>query len=178
MAITLETAKLLLTTKKTLLVSQGWFSGSDRHSDNKVWKFECRVREGNELPRGLWFRAQAWQRYPKTSTIQLECDHPDGRSHQPLYRLELTPFSPHQNGPKGPQNLVKFFIDAGVSHEHSYLFYDGMDDFELSKSSSPLAAILANAPKNLDKALDHVCDILKIDNRADIPPIPLQMDLV
>ena len=178
MAISLATAKLLLTTKKTLLVSQGWFSGSDRHSDNKVWKFECRVREGDELPQGLWFRIQAWQRYPKTSTIQLECDQPDGKSHMPLYRLDLTPFTSHQNGPKGPENLANKFIDVGVSHQHSYLFYDGMADFELSKSTSPLAEVLVNAPTDLDKALDYVCDILKIDNRRDIPPIPLQMDLV
>ena len=103
---------------------------------------------------------------------------PDNRSHKPLYRLDLFPFSAHQNGPTGPKHLTNLFIDAGVSHEHSYLPYDFAGDWELPKIGDPLASVFPAAPKNFDEAMDYVCATLNITNRKDVPPVPGQMELI
>ena len=179
MTVKLSVVKLLLGEKKQLLPPFQWRSEPDRPAKkNLVWKLDCRIRTGQTMPRGLWFRIATWQRYPNIVTMQLECDFPATRSHLTLYRLELSPFGIHVNGTVGPKQLIGKFIDAGVTHEHSFLYYDDNPDLELKADHTPLAEILSNAPLNINAALIYVCATLNIENPGDVPLVPLQSELV
>ena len=182
MTVKLSQAKALLTVQKSILLSPNghavqWQAGMDRFGRTSIWKFECRVRTAATLPRGLWFRMQVSQLHPSTATIQLDSDFPLSRAHLPLYRLDLQPHGSHLNRNEGPTSLAALFIDAGVSHDHSYLVYDDSPDLDLQPDQSPVATPLTDQSMDFDQALTYVCGILNIDNRKDIPIVPLQGQL-
>lgn len=182
MTVKLSQAKALLTVQKLLLLAPSghavqWQAGIDRNGKTSVWKFECRVRTATTLPRGLWFRMQVSQPYPSTSTIQMDSDFPQSRAHLPLYRLDLQPHGTHLNRNEGPLALAALFIEAGISHEHSYLPYDDNPDMDLKADQSPVAAPLTDQSMDFEQSLTYVCSILNIDNRKDIPIVPLQGQL-
>lgn len=182
MTIKLSQAKALLTVEKSLLLASNghavqWQAGVERNSKASIWKFECRVRTFSTIPRGLWFRMQISQPYPSTATIQLDCDFPFSRAHLPLYRLDLQPHGTHVNRNEGPPPLAALFIDAGISHDHSYLPYEDDPDLDLKADQSPVAAPLIEQSMDFEQALIYACSILNIDNRKDIPVVPLQGQL-
>jgi hypothetical protein len=178
MSLLLSHAREMLHAQKWLLRDElRWETGNDKIA-NFVWKLKSRNRTVSSLPRGLWFRIETWQKYPKVATFSLTCDVPKSRTHLVLYRMELNPFSSHANLGPGPSALSGTFIQAGVTHEHSYEFYDGMEDCEIQLGVTPMAQITNQPPINFDSALTYVCDKLRIENRGDIPPAPLQQELV
>jgi hypothetical protein len=151
----------------------------DRHTAVITHKIEARVRLAQSAPRGLWFRIQTWDRNPDRAVFQLECDYPKVRGHVQLYRLDLKPFGSHLNGSKGPEELRGLFIDADVTHEHSYAHYDQMsDDLELKPDVSPLAKVVDSPPQDFVNALAYVCRILNIQNGIVIPIVPIQTTLI
>lgn len=182
MAVTLNEALLMLTEPKWLLVDGvEWQQGTDRAEKAKaniVWKIKFRPRTVSAMPRGLIFRAETWVNKPSKAVFQLECDFPLIRKHITLYRLEMEPFGTHLNVGVGPPALCGLMFDEGVTHEHSFLHYKGMPDFNLAPDATPMAAITLNPPKDFDSAKAHVCGILNIQNGDDVPPLPQQNLLV
>ena len=78
-----------------------------------------------------------------------------------------------------PTALVGLFIDAGVTHEHSYHFYKNEKEFEIGpETSAPFASILATPPLDFAGGVAHVGAILKINNLGDILPVPNQAEMV
>ncbi|MDE2444994.1 MAG: hypothetical protein KGO94_02375 [Alphaproteobacteria bacterium] len=179
MTVKLSQAKDLLKAQKSLLLAPNghavqWQAGADRSGKTSICKFECRVRTAATLPRGLWVRMQVSQSYPSIATIQLDTDFPNVRAHLPLYRLDLQPHGSHVNRNEGPTALAALFIDAGVSHDHSYSLYDDEPDLDLKADQSPVAKPLVDQSMDFEQALTYVCSTLNIDNRKDIPIVPLQ----
>jgi hypothetical protein len=162
---------------KWLLEPQKWRIENDKKA-NPVWKLKTRVRTVSSLPRGLWFRAELWQHHEKTSVFQLEFDFPKVTKHCVLYRLEIAPFGTHTNFGKGPDHLEGLFIDANVTHEHSYGFYRNEDDFEFTpETPSPFADLIRTPPVDFAGGIAHVSDTLKIKNLGGILPIPKQGEM-
>jgi len=182
MALTLNEALQMLKEPKWLVVDGvKWSSHTDRAEKakaNYIWKLKARSRTVASMPRGLWFRAETWVDYPSKAVFQLECDFPNTRSHIVLYRLEMEPFGTHLNTGWGPPELCGMFFDVGVTHEHSFLHYAEMPNGPLTPGADPMATITLNPPTNFDSAVVHVCGILNIQNGSQIPPVPLQRQLV
>lgn len=178
MAVTLNQALPMLTEPKWLILhGVEWTSHMDRAEKtraNFIWKIKARTRTVATMPRGLWFRIETWVNYPSRAVFQMECDYPSIRSHLVFYRLEMDPFGTHKNLGWGPDHLAGLMIDEGVTHEHSFLHYQGMADAPLIPGVDPMAAITLNPPTDYNSAVAHVCDILKIENPGEIPPVPLQ----
>ena len=178
MAVTLDQAFQMLREPKWLILDHvEWSTEKGRKSDY-LWRLKSRTRTLTTMPRGLWFRVTTWVDYPLVAVFQLECDYPSIKSHMVLHRLELNPFGTHRNNGWGPLHLCGLFIDAGVTHEHSFLHYGGLENTELSAGVDPMAAVTEDPPADFDSALLHVCAKLQIQNCGDIPPVPLQKLLV
>jgi hypothetical protein len=174
MSVTLNQALLMLKEPKWLVEGEAqWTAGKDRKA-NFVWKMNSRTRTQAAMPQGLWLRMQTWGKNPAMSVFQLTCDLPSVRAHINLYRLECSIPGTHLNTGWGPEHLCNLFIDSGVTHEHSYLHYEGMPDAHLIPGEDPMAEIVEPPPSDFDSALVYVCDKLKIQNRNDIPPTPRQ----
>lgn len=182
MSLTLYQALHMLAEPKWLVLhGVEWTSHMDRAQKAKanfIWKIKARTRTVASMPRGLWFRIETWVDYPSKAVLQLECDFPNTRSHIVLYRLEMEPFGTHLNSGWGPPELTGQFFDVGVTHEHSFLHYARMADAPLSPGGDPMAAITLNPPADFDSAVVHACGILNIQNPDEIPPVPMQRQLV
>lgn len=169
---------MLLQARKRLINIPPWVTKTARGRNDSIEAFECRVEVRGTLPRGLWFRVNQWSSYPNVATVQLECELPNTRSHLALYRFDWHPFSSHLNGPHGPPELAGLFIDAGITHEHSYLNHNGPPDTVLSPSSPLTARITDNDFQSFNDVLLYTCAILSIENGDDLPPSNVQMVLV
>ena len=185
MHISLVGARELLTVEKVLIIDdatvadlKSWLPETERHKQHSIRNFRCRVRERDTLPRGLWFRAIVWQRYQETSIIQLDIELPDVKGHQVLYRLEVKPHSTHINGNECGEEFGGHFFDVGVTHEHSYL-HDARDGATVvTKGVSPCAIPIGTAFRNFEESLQFACDRMNITDWRNVPPPPLQLDLV
>lgn len=177
MSLTLKQALQMLSEPKWLMSQDvSWTIDNDKKA-NLAWKIAFRTRTAETLPRGVWFRIQHWQDKPKVATFQLECEQPNTRERFTIYRLELNPFGIHVNSNHGPSHLNGLFIDAGVTHEHSYGHYLGMDNEMVLPKFTPLAAVTRNPPQDFDSALVLACAKTHIMNQGDIPAAPLQQTL-
>jgi len=177
MKLSLEDAKHILRSRKTLIQISAW-EHKTRGASELQCAFQCRVMLDGAMPRGLWFRCTTFPRFPNTASFQLECDIPGNRSHLPLYRLDWHPLSPHPNGDFGPSCLRGSYMDVGQTHEHICVYHADLKKREIRAGGVQTAAVITPDFGDFNDALRYVCDTLKIGNLGDIPPQKSQGTLV
>lgn len=186
MPIPLKDAKELLRIEKFFVIHSAqpgelrhWEASKERNKTEPVAIFRCRLREASALPRGLWFHAIIWPRYPKTMTIQMGLELPNVKGHQNLYRLENDPSNTHHNRSSCGGGYANHFFGVGESHEHSFLHnVDGQDELVSNLGSSPCAIPITEELTDFSQALAFVCKRLNISNPGDVPLPNLQLPLV
>lgn len=158
---------------------RNWEAGRERNKTEPVAIFRCRLRQAATLPRGLWFHATVWPRYPQTMTLQMTLESPNVKAHQILYRLENDPSTTHHNRPSYGAGYANHFFGVGESHEHSFLHNaDGQDELISTLGSSPCAIPIAEDLRDFSQALEFVSKRLNISNPGEVPLPKLQLPLV
>lgn len=184
MPIPLGTARSLLTSRKTLVISPGhggdtkhWDSDNERNGSSPIVVFRCRVAEPEAMPRGLWFRIALWPKYPKTMTFQMDLEIPKVEGHLVLYRTEVDPDSVHTNGKNCAGGAA--FFNVGETHEHSYThdLGDILQVIDKKAMMSPCAVRIERDFVDFFEALTFVCGRLNIQNPGDVPSPVAQLKL-
>ncbi|EDP65151.1 hypothetical protein BAL199_01354 [alpha proteobacterium BAL199] len=168
MPIAFEIADRIFREEKQLLRPFRWRSVESKNMNEQRRCLECRVDVAGGVPRGVQFRITVYPGSLARATFQLECDLPAGRTHVPLYRLELGPRRGHMNKLYGTGDLPGLILAAGETHEH--LFYDSLrSDKSLRASAVEQARRIETPPADFPTALALVCSRNNIINGSDIP---------
>lgn len=173
MGLSLTDARWLIECEKHLIVGDSrWISRPPRNKKSgETHLFECRVGTTGAMPRGLWFRAVLFPRYPDTATIQVDCDQPDTRSHMTLYRVEWRPLSGHFNALDGrPEEFAGMMFSPGDTHEHCCLDHASESEDLIKPPGVHLARPISPDFRNFAQVLAHACGKLRIMNPDAIPP--------
>ena len=168
MQISFEDADRIYRAEKRLLGPFRWRAAHSKSGKEQRRGMESRVEVAGGVSRGVVFRVTVFPGSLARATFQLECDQAKGRTHDPLYRLELNPRRPHTNKLYGPDELNGRFFPAGETHEH--VFYDSRrNGRSLGSMSCEQARPLTNPPGDYPTALQFVCSRINIINGDDVP---------
>lgn len=165
MSLTFEVADSIFKAEKTLLKPMNWRSAPSSRNEI-VRSLVARLLIGQAVPRGVFFRIMLQTGFPDQCTFQLECERPNDRTRDVLYRLEVAPLRPHLNKPYGP--YAGLLIPAGVTHEH--IFYDSRTATGGMRARlDEQARIVSDPPQDFASALARVCSRINILNGTDVP---------
>ena len=178
MTIKYSEAIHIINTPKRLIDIHDWTVADNRSGQSVTHKFRARIEIQGALPRGIWFRCSKIYGRESDGTFQLDQEQLNYRSHIPLYRLDWNPSKAHTNGQYGPEELRGILIPAYTTHEHrasdNYDIITGV----MRSDGLSTARIVKEDIKNFNKALEYVCDKLKIQNWDQIPPPTAQGDML
>lgn len=168
MPIAFEIADHIFRAEKLLLKPFQWHAVAAKRANEQRKKLECRVEVAGAVPRGVFFRITVYPRSLARASFQLECDLPSGRSHVPLYRLEVDPLRPHVNKPYGPDEINGLPVDAGQTHEH--VFYDSLKAGNVLRANAcEQARIVNNPPRDFPTGLGLACSRINVVNGHEVP---------
>jgi hypothetical protein len=168
MQVSFGDADRIFRAEKRLLGPLRWRPVESKRGNERHRRLESSVDVAGGVTRGVLFRTTVFPGSLGRMMFQLECDRSTGRTHDPLYRLDLDPRSPHINKLYGPDDLNGRRFAAGETHEH--LFYDSLrEDSSLGPNPCEQARPLADPPGDFPTALQWVCRRLTILNGHDVP---------
>ncbi|MGX5734536.1 hypothetical protein [Bosea thiooxidans] len=180
MSLGLTEARAYLEADKELTSPAPWRPKNNRDGRYPITFFECRVKIGQSMPRGLNFRISVFPTFPDVATFQFECDQPASRTCLTLYRMEWRPISGHGNGLQDhiPPDLRGLIFQPGETHEHICTDNVGIGDQQILKPGVHAARRIQPDFRTYNDALDYVCAKLRIRNPDAIPPSNAQWQLV
>ena len=169
MPISFEEADYIFKAEKRLLSPIRWKSSPKNNAPTEQRRvLERRIEIPGGARRGTFFRITVYAGSLDRVTFQLDCDRDAGRTRDVLYRLDLNPARPHTNKPYGTDEVNGLFIDAGITHEHT--FYDSCrQDGSLRMRSDEQARVVTEALPDYFAALRYACARINVINADDIP---------
>jgi hypothetical protein len=168
MSILRGDAETIYSAPKKLLGPFQWNIVDEKSTRNARTSFKCRVEIGSAIRRGVFFRISIFSGAGFRAMFQLEVDSPNGRTHTPLYRLDVNPHAPHPNALFGPEEINGLFIPAGQTHEHD--FHDSLTSSgELRARADEQARPVTLAREDFVSVLGYVCSKINIVNCNDLP---------
>lgn len=177
MLLGMAEARRFLTCEKRLVGIKPWLPCANRDGRADKHIFEARVEVDETLPRGLWFRAIAYPRFPGVGTFQLECDRPDSRTHDEIYRLDWRPLRSHPNPFFGPPEYRGHTFQVGETHDHSCSDNGDQDGEAVRPGPLKYGRPVTPDPDSFQEALNLACAKLNISNCSEIPRPEFQEEL-
>lgn len=140
----------------------------EKSTRNARTSFDCRVEIGSAIRRGVFFRISIFSGAGFRAMFQLEVDSANGKSHTPLYRLDVNPYAPHANALYGSEEINGLFIPADQTHEHDF-HYSLTGKGELRARADEQASPVALAREDFVSVLGYVCSKINIVNGNELP---------